>query len=218
MAINRVLAPNGSHTGPNNLSEIIAQLAALVNDKEQPARISGSNVLAGAFFNIGGALYLADGNVAISGTASDYVKLTPSGATAAASFVANLTGVTWNATYKGYYDGSGNLYVFNEAKAFTSGAIASISNEALARALSLLQNGAAGVYGTQAIANPGAWLIPKGAYMMSCAESLALNIQDDVPAAHLGTFAGGFILSDGVKFYLTNLTGGTKTVFYRKLF
>jgi hypothetical protein len=112
MAINRVLAPNASHTGPNNLSEIIAQLAALVNDKEQPARISGSYVLQGAFFNVGGVLYLADSNTAISGTASPYVKLTPSGATAAASFVADLTGVTWNVTYKGYYDGSGNLYVF----------------------------------------------------------------------------------------------------------
>jgi hypothetical protein len=132
--------------------------------------------------------------------------------------VASLSGVAWNDTYKGYYDGSGNLYIFNEAKAFSAGAIALIQDEVLARALSLLQNGASGVYGSQAIANPGAWLIPKGAYNITCPETVNLNIQDDVPNAHIGPFSGGFILSDGVKYYLTNVAGGTKTVYYRKLF
>ncbi len=40
--------------------------------------------------------------------------------------MANLAGVTWNAAYNGYYDVSGNLYIFNEGKAVQAGEIASV--------------------------------------------------------------------------------------------
>jgi hypothetical protein len=123
MAINRIAAPSSSPSAVSDYSAIVAQLAALVLDKEQPVRVSGSNVLAGSMFNIGGVMYIANADTAISGTASDYVKITPAGATASAAFVADLTGVTWNASYKGYYDASGNLYIFDEAKALIDGVI-----------------------------------------------------------------------------------------------
>src|SRR5690606_23973393 len=56
-------------------------------------------VLEGAVFNVGGTIYLADDDTAISGTPSPYVKITPSGATAAAAYVADLTGVSWDGAY-----------------------------------------------------------------------------------------------------------------------
>jgi hypothetical protein len=113
MAINRITAPSASPASIADYSAIVAQLAALVLDRERPPRVSGSNVLQGALLNVGGILYYAASDTAITGSASAFVKITPSGATASAEFVANLTGVTWNKSYNGYYDASGNLYLFD---------------------------------------------------------------------------------------------------------
>lgn len=101
------------------------------------------NVLKGAVFQIGGTVYLADSDTAITGTPSSYVKITPSGATAAAAYVANLTGVTWNDTYNGYYDVSGNLYVFDEATAYISQVVTerNFSNARYIDSLAYLQRG-----------------------------------------------------------------------------
>jgi hypothetical protein len=114
MAITKLAAPGSVPASIADWSAVVAQLSALVMDKEAPFRISGSSVLKGSLFNIGGVLYVADDDTAISGTASDIVQLSPSGATVTAAFVADLTGVSWNAAYKGYYDDAGNLYVFDE--------------------------------------------------------------------------------------------------------
>ena len=130
MAINKISAPGSSPSGSADWTAVVSLLAALVADKENPIRISGSNVVRGALFSVGGSLYLADSDTAISGTASDYVKLVASGTTVAASFVADLTGVSWNAASKGYYDASGNLYVFDEARALNAGAITATKTEA----------------------------------------------------------------------------------------
>ena len=85
----------------------------------------GSNVVKGAVFQVGGATYLATADTAITGSASDYVKLTISvdGLSLAPSYVADLTGVTWSSTYNGYYDVGGNLYIFDELKAYAAGTI-----------------------------------------------------------------------------------------------
>lgn len=121
--------------GPSSLpltsADYVAQNLQQTHDKlnlEQPIRISGSNVLQGALFQIGETYYYAESATAITGTPSDYVKITPSvdTLTATASFVASLTGVTWNASFGGYYDSSGNLYVFDEAKALQATAISTI--------------------------------------------------------------------------------------------
>lgn len=145
-SIDRIAAPGSSPTSVADYSAIVAQLAAIVLDKEAPIRILGSSVLAGSFLSIGGVLYIVNGDAAISGTASDYVKITPSGASATASFVADLTGVTWNDAFKGYYDVSGNLYIFDELKGRALGALAGVNKENLGiknvdiRALKLLAN------------------------------------------------------------------------------
>ena len=111
MAINRIDAP--ATTPATFWPQVINQLAALVLDKEDNERIVGGFVKQGSLFNVGGILYVADADTAISGTeiTSLAVKITPSGATASASYVSSLTGVTWNSAYKGWYDISGNLYV-----------------------------------------------------------------------------------------------------------
>lgn len=126
MAINKITAPiqpPASDADWSNTQDLIEALALGI---EGPLRIVGSNVVRGAVFNIGGSVYIADADTAITGTASKYVKITPSGASATASYVASLTGVTWNSTYNGYYDGSGNLYIFDELLAYTMGVISTV--------------------------------------------------------------------------------------------
>lgn len=128
MALNRVDFP----TIPNPVAGDWALLTELVSKSFQninsPLQVDGSNIPQGTVFQIGGIIYHADSDTAITGTSSDYVKLTPNsgdgGATADASFVSSLTGVSWNKIYNGYYDTSGNLYIFNEARAVADGELA----------------------------------------------------------------------------------------------
>jgi hypothetical protein len=85
---------------------------------------TGTTIMSGRVFLIGGVLYKSTSDTAITGTASNYVKVTPSGATASAAFAASLSGVAWNHEYGGYYDGGGALVIFDEARALYDGAIA----------------------------------------------------------------------------------------------
>lgn len=96
-----------------------------------PLDLTNNKVVKGAIFSVGGVLYKASADETITGTPSDYVKLTPisAGAQCSAAYVANLSGVTWSDTYDGYYDGSGNLHIFDEAKAYKAGAIAAPKTE-----------------------------------------------------------------------------------------
>lgn len=112
-----VPATVADYTAQNTHSE------RLLVDSVQPYPVSGSNVVKGALFNIGGDMFYCDADTAISGTPSDYVKLVVSGSTATPSFVASLSGVAWNSAYNGYYNGV-DLYVFDEVKAVLAGAIA----------------------------------------------------------------------------------------------
>lgn len=121
MAINRVDAPNplplttADYQAQNNL---IDTNFLTVNS---PIEFGSGNIFKGAVLYVGGTTYIADSDTAITGTTSDYVKITPSGATASASYVVDLTGVSWNDTYNGYYDVSGNLYIFDEGNAIETG-------------------------------------------------------------------------------------------------
>jgi hypothetical protein len=158
MALNRVSAPSSTFSAASDWSAVVAQLAALVLDKEEPIRISGSNILKGSVFNIGGTLYVADADTAISGTASDYVAITAAGATASAAFVSSLSGVAWNSTYKGYYvTASGALMVFDEAKAFFAGVISALyTNNGLSRTR----------HGCASFFSSGTFKVPTGVYKL----------------------------------------------------
>lgn len=122
MAINRISGPSslptavGDYQAQNNL--LSAGFSGL-----DTLPWSSTSMQIGAVFQVGGTVYRVDTATSITGTPSAYVKITPAGATASASFVANLTGVSWNDVYNGYYDGSGNRYLFDEVLAMTAGAI-----------------------------------------------------------------------------------------------
>lgn len=124
--INRINTPSDPPTAGSDWTRAVTQLARVLLDSSVPYRISGSNVLKGSMFIIGGAMYVADSDTGITGTASAYVKITAAGDVASAAFVANLSGVSWNDAYNGYYDGAGAMYIFDEMKAYGAGAIASL--------------------------------------------------------------------------------------------
>jgi len=103
---------------------IIAQLEARLDAFTGREIVDGSTIREGTIIVVGGVAYKATTDTSITGSASNYVKITPAGATATAAFVANLTGVSWSNAYGGYYDGSGNLHLFDEALAVLMGVIA----------------------------------------------------------------------------------------------
>lgn len=133
MAIVRVATPNDVPLSVSDYQRQNNMLNLLLLALDCPKRIQSYAIWAGAFFNIGGVGYIADDLTPISGTTSPYVKITLSAdkLTATASFVANLTGVSWNHAYKGYYDAAGNLYEFDEVKAMAAGAIGIFSRQML---------------------------------------------------------------------------------------
>jgi hypothetical protein len=124
MAISRVAIP--TPTAPVSLTDYQAQLDQITALNQA---FTGRNIVdvatihAGSVMMIGGVLYKSTTDTTITGTPSKFVKITPSGTTAAAAFVASLSGVAWNHAYGGYYDGSGNLYLFDEARAVNDGDI-----------------------------------------------------------------------------------------------
>ena len=106
-------------TGPSVFADpVIAQLAALLTDCNHGTRVSGGYVKSGSLWNIGGSMFLADSDTAITGTRSASttgVKFTVSGDVATVSYGTDTP--TWNASYQGYYDGSGNYYYIGSIKA-----------------------------------------------------------------------------------------------------
>lgn len=119
MALNRVDFPNANPVDLTDWAKMIDLIEALSLKINVPIDydFSGDTIKKGTIIMIGGTIYLADSDTAITGTPSDFVKITPAGAIAAGAYVANLTGVTWNDTYNFYEDVSNNAYIFDEAKA-----------------------------------------------------------------------------------------------------
>ena len=112
MAINKITAAT-SDSPSTFASPVINYLAALLANVNHGARNDDTNILQGALFCIGGAMFLADSDTAISGTryVSQWIKFTVSGDTATASYADVLTSdLTWNGSYQGYYDDDGNYY------------------------------------------------------------------------------------------------------------
>lgn len=132
MAINKITWPTENPTtvtdyqAQNNL--LIALLKATQIPRKTVEIDSTWYIRKGTIFYVGGSTYYVDANTNISGTATPYIKLTPSedGSTLSASYVTNLTGVSWNDEYSGYYDSSGNYYIFGEVTAIVNGQISEI--------------------------------------------------------------------------------------------
>lgn len=133
MPINKIVSPSEAPTSIDDWVAMKDIQEALLLAVQGAARVVGSNIVKGAIFLVGGSVYMAGADTAISGTASDYVKLTIAvdGLTLTPSFVDDLTGVSWSSTWNGYYDVSGNLYEFDELKALAGAAIAAASLRAI---------------------------------------------------------------------------------------
>ena len=114
MAINLFTAPLA--TSPAVFaSPVVSELALLVRNIDHQNRFKDGFVRKGAMFNIGGSLFVADSDTAISGTYSGFIKLTVSGTTATASYVSGSPSVTWDDENNGFYDVSGNYYAFDDS-------------------------------------------------------------------------------------------------------
>ena len=116
MAINKITAPLADTTA-NFATPVINQLQALVIDCNHGDRYSGSYILEGALFSIGGSMFKAVSNTFISGTATGatFIKFTVTGTTATVAFVTTLkTSLTWSGDYQGWYDDDGNYYLAYE--------------------------------------------------------------------------------------------------------
>lgn len=120
MSINKVSSPQDPLVSTADWTNIKTLVEASHLGQELPVRVDYDNdlILSGAIFCVGGSFYRATSNTAITGTKSRYVKLTVSGDTLIPSYVSSLSSVSWNDTYLGYYDVSGNFYIFDYSKEY----------------------------------------------------------------------------------------------------
>ena len=123
MALVKIDSPSDAPLSVADWYKVNAVLQGIGNALGGSIKIIGSNFQRGAVLFFAGAWYVADSDTAITGTASDYVKVTNTAGVLSLSFVANITGVTWNKQYQGYYDPSGNMYLFDEIIAYGDGVI-----------------------------------------------------------------------------------------------
>lgn len=75
----------------------------------------------GSGLYISGKWYVADDDIAITGSETEYVKLDAT--TLAPTYVSSLSGVTFDKSKNGWYDASNNYYIFDEIKAHADGFI-----------------------------------------------------------------------------------------------
>lgn len=126
MALNRIVYPTTPDPVTGDWALINALMTKTFQNMYSPIQLLTGNFMPqGVVVQIGGIIYFGTTDTAITGTPSDYVKFTPnagdSGATCDVAYVADLTGVTWNKLYSGYYDVSENLYTFDEVSAYLAG-------------------------------------------------------------------------------------------------
>ena len=176
MALVLISGPDNAPSTTADWDKINDVLQTIGLDINSPVRISGSNILRGSVFFFAGAWYVATSDTAISGNATDYVRLTNSAGTVSAAFVSSLSGVTFNRTWNGWYDSSSRLYLFDEVRAYAEGAITApvtIKNyrpslnwsKALSRVLSAAQLSRFFRLGSEVVlTGSGTWTVPAGVY------------------------------------------------------
>lgn len=125
MSIELINSPTSSTTTPQTdfATPVINYLNSFINTYTKTGIINNGNILNGTVLCFNGAMYKATSNTIISGTESNYVKITASGTSASAAYVSSLPSVTYNTEYGGYYDENNNLYLFDELNAITDGYI-----------------------------------------------------------------------------------------------
>ncbi len=122
MALVLIHGPDNAPSASNDWDKINDVFQTIGLDINSPTRISGSKILRGSVIFFAGAWYVADADTAITGSVTDYVRLTNTAGTVTAAFVSSLSGVTFNRTWNGWYDSSMRLYLFDEIKAYAANA------------------------------------------------------------------------------------------------
>jgi hypothetical protein len=169
--------------GPDNAPSTVADwdkindvLQTIGLDINSPTRISGTKILRGSVIFFAGAWYVADADTAITGSKTDYVRLTNSAGTVTAAFVPSLSNVTFNRTWNGWYDSSMRLYLFDEIKAYAAGAVTdpvTIKNyrpslnwsKAISRVLSAANLARLFRLSSEVVlTGSGTWTVPSGVY------------------------------------------------------
>lgn len=123
MALVLIPGPDNAPSTAADWDKINDVLQTIGLDINSPARISGSTIVRGSVVFFAGAWYVATSDTAITGSATNYVRLTNSAGTITAAFVPSLSGVTFNKTWNGWYDSSSRLYLFDEVAAYAAGKI-----------------------------------------------------------------------------------------------
>jgi len=122
MALVLIPGPDNAPSASNDWNKINNVLQAIGLDTSSPLRI-GSTIPRGSVIFFAGAWYVADSDTAITGSGTNYVRLTNTSGVVTAEFVSSLSGVTFNKTWNGWYDSSMRLYLFDEVLAFASGLV-----------------------------------------------------------------------------------------------
>lgn len=125
MAIDKQTAPLDSPETLTDWQRLIDITDTLALSFKNPWPVKNDKIIRGSCFYIGGAWYVANVDVAISGTASDYIQMTVDTVNSliAPAYVSTLVDVTWNDQYNGWYDTTGHFYVFDENVAYAAGLI-----------------------------------------------------------------------------------------------
>jgi len=118
MALTPLLIPSASPSAVSDYEKqnILISNAILNIDKQFPIDFVNDEIPIGTIVNLDGTILKAISAEPITGTKSRYVKIDHSAYTA--SYVTNLSGVTYDEATRGYYDGSGDLYLFDEIQAY----------------------------------------------------------------------------------------------------
>lgn len=195
MALVLINGPDNAPSTSADWDKINDVLQTIGLDINSPTRISGTKILRGSVIFFAGAWYVADSDTSISGSVTDYVRLTNSAGTVTAAFVSSLSGVTFNRTWNGWYDSSMRLYLFDEMKALAAGAINELATmrewrisknwaKALTRDLSNEMLNKLFSMGTSVtLTDSGIWTVPAGIYY--------INVQVRGPGSD-GTAGGSY--------------------------
>ena len=176
MALVLINGPDNAPSTSTDWDKVNDVLQTIGLDINKPTRIIDGYVLRGSVIFFAGAWYVADSDTAVTGSQSDYIKLVNTAGVVAAEYVEALVDVTFNRTWNGWYDPDGNMYLFDEIKAYAAGAVTSpvtIKNyrpslnwsKAISRVLSAANLARLFRLDTEVVlTGSGNWTVPAGVY------------------------------------------------------
>lgn len=123
MAIVKISYPTTPTPASGDWAKLIRIMTKAFLNLNMPKRYDDGDITEGALFSIQGVLYFCDEDTAISGDEEDYVYISPDtdDSTATAYYTSDISDVSWNSEYGGYYDSDGNYYIIDEAQALLAG-------------------------------------------------------------------------------------------------